>query len=72
MKISYEYEEGCEGCSVSRNGTYCSYLNHCVGYVCPCLECVIKVVCTDACKEFDKNFWDILPEEERWNENKTL
>jgi hypothetical protein len=70
--VDYEYDIRCDGCMILKNGNYCSYLNHNVCYACPCLECIIKVVCMDGCKQFDKSFFETIPNEKGSYENKTL
>ncbi len=51
--VSYSF---CKGCTVYRdfcNGHRpCDFMDY--NYLCPCRQCIVKVMCTNACEEFDK------------------
>jgi len=75
---SHKHDVNCVGCDLYENSHDCNYLDGDVCNQCPCLECIIKPICKEACEKFDAGFWGIIDEqlEERRRknqyENKTL
>jgi len=52
----------CKGCTIHETHIYNSYYNKCGGYTikdigCPCINCLVKVMCTKACEELYKRPW---------------
>lgn len=66
MTVINKMDELCEGCTtyerfIKKEGIYTS----CDGYLiqdteCPCINCLIKIMCVDICEEFherEKEIW---------------
>ena len=45
-------EEMCQGCSTS-SGLLCDQTPIRDDRVCPCVSCIVKTMCIDACEEYD-------------------
>lgn len=60
LNHSHKHHIDCVGCDLYENALDCNYLDGDVCEQCPCLECVIKVICKEACEKFDEGFWEII------------
>jgi len=45
-------DPNCPSCRMYDNGE-CTIIQERVSSICPCKECIIKIMCEDPCKEFD-------------------
>jgi len=49
--------ESCNGCSmlaIEYNGDllYCDYIDNNIDGICPCTECIVKVMCQNGCSDY--------------------
>ena len=50
MKEQSKRKEICKGCIMTRvGGSYCAYVDHNREEECPCIDCLVKVMCNDVC-----------------------
>jgi len=50
-----KYQDSCIGCYMYEHALECRYLVKFFAEICPCQNCLVKIMCEVSCSDFDAN-----------------
>jgi hypothetical protein len=48
------FQDSCKGCFMYEHAIECKYVDKFLAELCPCRECLVKIMCEMSCEDFNK------------------